>query len=92
MFNSQCIVDSYCHQKPIYGLSVNPTNNFIFATACEEGKCYLYDLRRRDEELCFAKYQAPFHAVQFHPLNNQLIVTANADDGAALWDIRSPGM
>lgn len=76
------------HTKPVYGLSVDTTNDQVFATAGEDGLILVFDLRIGSQVLTLPKSRAPFHAVQFHPYNGNSIITANGKDGAALWDLR----
>lgn len=80
--------ESFRHEKPVYGLSVDITNDQVFATAGEDGLILVFDLRVRSQVLALPKSRAQFHAVQFHPLDGNSIVTANGKDGAALWDLR----
>ncbi|XP_059622090.1 DDB1- and CUL4-associated factor 5 [Phlebotomus argentipes] len=83
-------IDVFTHPKPVYGLSIDTTNEQIFATACEDGKLLIFDLRLSAEVLNVAKCRAPFHAVMFHPLDGSFLVSGNAKEGAALWDLRRP--
>uniref|UniRef100_A0A1L8DKV0 Putative serine/threonine-protein kinase n=1 Tax=Nyssomyia neivai TaxID=330878 RepID=A0A1L8DKV0_9DIPT len=83
-------IDVFTHTKPVYGLSIDSTNEQIFATACEDGKLLIFDLRLSTEVLNVAKYRAPFHAVMFHPMDGSFLVSGNAKEGAALWDLRRP--
>lgn len=86
-------IDVFYHTKPIYGLGVDPFNDNIFATAGEDGRILLFDLRASNAEpKTIVKYRAPFHAVQFHPIDNNFMITANAKEGVALWDNRSQRM
>lgn len=78
----------FLHNKPVYGISVDTTNDSIFATAGEEGSIIVFDLRIGSEVLTLPKSRAPFHAVEFHPLDGNYLVTANGKDGAELWDLR----
>lgn len=80
--------DGFLHTKPVYGLCVDPTNNHIFATAGEDGRVLVFDLRQGTEVLSLPKYRAPFHAVQFHPLDGNFVITGNGKEGAAFWDLR----
>lgn len=83
-------VDVFLHEKPVYGLSLDPLNDQIFSSAGEDGRILVFDLRLSSEVMCVAKYRSPFHAVNFHPMDGSLIITANAKEGAALWDLRKP--
>lgn len=85
------MVETFTHTKPVYGLSVSPTSDDIFATAGEDGRVLIFDLRMSaSDALTLSKYRTPFHAVQFHPARSNLLATANAKEGAALFDIRMP--
>lgn len=33
------------HRKPVYGLSINPQNDCILATAGDDGRVLIFDLR-----------------------------------------------
>jgi DDB1- and CUL4-associated factor 5 len=86
-------IDVFYHQKPVYGLAVDSCNDNIFATAGEDGRILLFDLRASSAEArVVVKYRAPFHAVMYHPIDNNFMITANAKEGAALWDNRSQRM
>lgn len=80
--------DVFLHAKPVYGLSVDQTNDQIFATAGEDGRVLIFDLRQGTEVMALGKYRAPFHGVQFHPLDGNFIISANGKEGAAFWDLR----
>lgn len=84
--------DVFLHAKPVYGLSVDRNNDQIFATAGEDGRVLVFDMRQGTEVLALAKYRAPFHAVQFHPLDGNFVITANGKEGAAFWDLRHTKM
>lgn len=83
-------MDVFLHSKPVYGLSIDRTNNQIFASAGEDGRVLVFDMRQGAEAMSLAKYRAPSHAVQFHPLDGNFVITANGKEGAAFWDIRQP--
>ncbi|KAG5672715.1 hypothetical protein PVAND_002817 [Polypedilum vanderplanki] len=86
-------IDVFYHTKPVYGLCVDPSNDNIFATAGEDGRVLIFDLRSsNDDPKTVVKYRAPFHAVQYHPIDSNFMITANAKEGAALWDNRSQRM
>lgn len=92
VFSGDC-VDVFYHTKPVYGLGVDPSNDNIFATAGEDGRVLLFDLRSsNDEPTVVVKYRAPFHSVMFHPVDEHFMITANAKEGAALWDNRAQRM
>lgn len=84
--------DVFLHSKPVYGLSVDMTNDQIFATAGEDGRILVFDLRIGTQVLSLPKSRSPYHAVQFHPFDGNFAVTANGKDGAALWDLRDYDM
>jgi DDB1- and CUL4-associated factor 5 len=91
-FSGDC-VDVFYHTKPVYGLGVDPSNDNIFATAGEDGRVLLFDMRAsNDEPSVVVKYRAPFHSVMFHPIDDHYMITANAKEGAALWDNRAQRM
>lgn len=81
----------YLHSKPVYGLSVDASNDHIFSTAGEDGLVLLFDLRINTQTISLPQSRSPYHAVQFHPFNGNYIITANSKDGAALWDLRDYG-
>ncbi|XP_037046872.1 DDB1- and CUL4-associated factor 5 [Bradysia coprophila] len=83
-------VDVFLHAKPVYGLSIDRTNNQIFASAGEDGRVLVFDMRQGTEAMSLAKYRAPSHAVQFHPMDGNFVITANGKEGAAFWDLRQP--
>jgi len=33
------------HEDAVYGLAVDPINENVFASACDDGKVHIYDLR-----------------------------------------------
>lgn len=80
--------DVFLHAKPVYGISVDATNDQIFATAGEDGDILIFDLRIGSDVLSLPKSRAPYHSVEFHPMDGNYLVTGNGKDGAALWDIR----
>lgn len=81
--------DVFLHSKPVYGLSVDVTNDQIFATASEDGHILIFDLRIGTQIIQFpSKSRGPFHACQFHPSDGNCMITANNKEGAALWDLR----
>lgn len=89
-FFSRESVDVFLHSKPVYGLSIDPSNESVFATAGEDGKILIFDLRDSSDVMCVSRCRSPYHAVMHHPYDKGFIVTANAKEGAALWDLRSP--
>lgn len=85
-------LSSIPHRKPVYGLSINPQNDEIIATAGEDGRLLLYDVREvsNQEAQVLAKQKTGFHSVMFNPMNPRFLVSANSEDGVALWDCRKP--
>lgn len=84
--------DVFMHQEAVYGLSVEPNNGHVFASACDDGCILVYDVRepRSTEPLILASSQSAFHAVAYNPTEARLIASANSRQGAALWDVRRP--
>lgn len=35
----------FMHEDAVYGLAVDPINEDVFASACDDGKVHIYDLR-----------------------------------------------
>ncbi|CAG2165823.1 unnamed protein product [Oppiella nova] len=85
-------VDVILHNDAIYGLSVNPFDDNIFASACDDGRVCLWDLRKETvrETTVLARYSSAFHAVMYNPFESRLVVTANTKEGIAVWDVRKP--
>ena len=56
-------LDVFTHEEAVYGLSVDPVNDSVFASACDDGRILLYDIRAppsegkryvgREKFLCF---------------------------------------
>lgn len=86
--NSLNLVSRISHKKPVYGMSINPQNDDILATAGDDGRILIFDLREPNIEVCLAKQKTGFHSVMYNPTNPRLLVTANAEEGIALWDSR----
>lgn len=87
--NSGKPIEVYNHDSAVLSLSVDLISNNLFATACEDGHCYIRDIREQPtEKQSIASQRASFHSVQFHPTDGNFIATANAKKGATLWDIR----
>ncbi|KAF5292282.1 hypothetical protein FQA39_LY03316 [Lamprigera yunnana] len=80
------------HKKPVYGLSVNPQNDYIVATAGDDGRILVFDIREANntDPMCVAKQKTGFHSVMFNPYNSRLLATANSEEGISLWDYRKP--
>lgn len=43
--SSGYLLTSFLHEKPVYGLSVSPQNDYVFASAGEDGRILIYDIR-----------------------------------------------
>ncbi|XP_068222264.1 DDB1- and CUL4-associated factor 5 isoform X2 [Palaemon carinicauda] len=86
------LVDVFLHREAVYGVSVNPTLDSVFASAGEDGQILMYDMRESpaSDPVCLARYHDAFHSVQFHPSEPTFIVTANSREGVSLWDVRKP--
>ncbi|XP_034174649.2 uncharacterized protein LOC117601666 isoform X3 [Osmia lignaria lignaria] len=86
------VVDSFLHEKPVYGLSVHPHNDNVFASACDDGRVLIYDIRGSSaiETFCLAQYKTAFHSVMFNPVEPRMLATANAKEGVSMWDVRKP--
>lgn len=86
------VVNFFLHEKPVYGLSVHPHNDNVFASACDDGRVLIFDIRGSSamETFCLAQYKTAFHSVMFNPIEPRMLATANAKEGVSLWDIRKP--
>ncbi|GAB1867633.1 WD repeat-containing protein 22 [Camponotus japonicus] len=82
----------FLHEKPVYGLSIHPHNDDVFASACDDGRVLIYDIRSNSttETLCLAQYKSAFHSVMFNPVDSRMLATANAKEGVSMWDVRKP--
>ncbi len=38
-------LDVFTHEEAVYGLSVDPVNDSVFASACDDGRILIYDIR-----------------------------------------------
>ncbi|XP_071453921.1 DDB1- and CUL4-associated factor 5 [Hetaerina americana] len=85
-------IDFFLHEQPVYGLSIDPLNDNVFASACDDGRVLIFDIREpaSTEPFCLAGYTSAFHAVMFNPVEPRLLTTANSKEGVGLWDIRKP--
>jgi WD repeat-containing protein 22 len=84
-------VDVILHNDAIYGLSVDPIDDNVFASACDDGRVCLWDIRGPTREpFVLARYTTAFHAVMYNPFESRLVATANTKEGIALWDVRKP--
>ena len=43
-------MDVFLHDEAVYGISVDPINDNVFASACDDGKVVLYDIRSAPSE------------------------------------------
>ena len=86
------VVNFFLHEKPVYGLSVHPHNDNVFASACDDGRVLIYDIRGSSaiETFCLAQYKTAFHSVMFNPVEPRMLATANAKEGVSMWDVRKP--
>ena len=54
MYNGMCCsgrtLNLFMHDDAVYGLAVDPVNDDVFASACDDGKVHIYDLRARPAE------------------------------------------
>lgn len=80
------------HDKPVYGINIHPQNDNIIATAGEDGRILLFDIREvpNQEVQVVAQENSGFHSVMFNPMKPRYIVTANSEEGIGLWDCRKP--
>lgn len=74
----------------MYCVSVDPSNDAVFASACDDGRILVFDTRCSKEAKELAVYSGPFHAVMYNPCEARLVATANSKEGIALWDTRKP--
>ena len=42
--------DVFNHEDAVYGLSVDPLNDNVFASACDDGRILIYDIREPASE------------------------------------------
>ncbi|XP_076442508.1 DDB1- and CUL4-associated factor 5-like [Babylonia areolata] len=84
--------DVFRHDEAVYGLSTDPNNETIFASACDDGRVLVYDTREpaSSDPFVLAVYTSSMHAVMYNPAEPRLLATANAKEGVGLWDIRKP--
>ncbi|XP_020284071.1 DDB1- and CUL4-associated factor 5 isoform X2 [Pseudomyrmex gracilis] len=85
-------INLFPHEKPVYGLSIHPHNDDVFASACDDGRVLIYDIRSTstNETFCLAQYKSAFHSVMFNPMDPRMLATANAKEGVSMWDVRKP--
>ncbi|XP_043554031.1 DDB1- and CUL4-associated factor 5 [Chiloscyllium plagiosum] len=85
------IVNVFPHDDAVYGLSVSPVNDKVFASSSDDGRVLIWDIRdSHGEPFCLANYPSAFHSVMFNPVEPRLLATANSKEGVGLWDIRKP--
>ncbi|KAF8770636.1 DDB1- and CUL4-associated factor 5 like protein [Argiope bruennichi] len=85
------ILDAFLHDEAVYGLAVDPVNENIFASACDDGRVLVWDIRLpSNEPYTLASSASAYHAVMYNPVEPRFLATANAKDGVCLWDIRKP--
>ncbi|CAG9860016.1 unnamed protein product [Phyllotreta striolata] len=89
---SRTLKSSIPHDKPVYGINIHPQNDNIIATAGEDGRILLFDIREvpNQEVQVVAQENNSFHSVMFNPMKPRYIVTANSEEGIGLWDCRKP--
>ncbi|KAL4238831.1 DDB1- and CUL4-associated factor 5 [Mactra antiquata] len=84
-------IDAFAHNEAVYGLSPDPTNPYVFASSCDDGRVLIYDIRDScADPFCLANYTSSMHSVMYNPVEPRLLATANAKEGVALWDVRKP--
>ncbi|XP_076098557.1 DDB1- and CUL4-associated factor 5-like [Mytilus galloprovincialis] len=90
---SGATLDVFMHDDAVYGLTSDPNNVNVFASACDDGRILVFDIREpaSTEPFCLANYTSSMHAVAYNPVEPCLLATANAKEGIGLWDIRKPG-
>lgn len=83
--------DVFSHDDAVYGLSPDPSNPNMFASACDDGKVLIFDVRDSSgDPFVLANYTSSMHSVMYNPVEPRLIATANAKEGVGLWDVRKP--
>ena len=45
MFYRGASLDVFTHEDAVYGLSSDPVNDNVFASACDDGRILIYDMR-----------------------------------------------
>ncbi|XP_041352872.1 DDB1- and CUL4-associated factor 5-like [Gigantopelta aegis] len=85
-------LDVFRHEDAVYGLSADPNNDSVFASACDDGRVLIFDIREPPDSdpFCLANYTSSMHAVTYNPMEPRLLAIANAWEGVGLWDIRKP--
>lgn len=84
-------LDVILHNDAIYGLSIDPLNDNVFASACDDGRVCIWDIRgpARDP-FVLARSSSAYHAVMYNPQLSRIVATANSKEGVAIWDVRMP--
>lgn len=86
------VLSMFLHQDAVYGLSVSPGNDNVFASSADDGRVLIWDTRAipQGERFCLASYTSACHSVMFNPAEPCLLATANSKEGVGLWDLRKP--
>jgi len=50
MLHRKRTIDVFQHKDAIYGLAVDPINDHVFASACDDGRILIYDIRAPPSE------------------------------------------
>jgi len=50
IFCSGATLDVFLHDEAVYGLSINPANDDVFASASDDGQILIHDLRLSPNE------------------------------------------
>lgn len=89
---SGATLDVFKHEDAVYGLTSDPNNVNVFASACDDGRILVFDIREppSTDPFCLANYTSSMHAVAYNHVEPRLLATANAREGIGLWDIRKP--
>lgn len=82
-------LDYFLHEKPVYGISIQPLNSNVFATSSEDGKVRIFDTRAASQDVLVER-RSPIHSVMFNPREPQILAIASAKEGAELLDLRIP--
>uniref|UniRef100_A0A673N616 DDB1- and CUL4-associated factor 5-like n=1 Tax=Sinocyclocheilus rhinocerous TaxID=307959 RepID=A0A673N616_9TELE len=74
----------FLHDDAVYGLSVSPVNDNVFASSSDDGRVLIWDTREppHGEPFCLANYPSAFHSVMFNPVEPRLLATANSKEGS----------
>ncbi|KAK7591051.1 hypothetical protein V9T40_002664 [Parthenolecanium corni] len=84
-------LDVFNLEQPVYGISVNPFDDHVFASAVDDGRILIFDTRLKPscDPYKLASSKSAFHAVMYNPVEPRLLATANSKKGTALWDVRT---